>query len=169
MTTEQRLSVLESRCRFEMRVLVAITCATALLGLLGAKALVAPQKLQVTELEVIDEKGNTRIWFGAMEKEKFNMYGARFFNADGKIGVGILDVAQLQLERGKGRVSLMANADGAGMQLSGEGGRPRTMLYASDDHAGIQLVDTKGEVRFFQETHRIKVPGPRVEDPFAAP
>ena len=167
MTIEQRLSHLESRCRFQSRILVTVISVAALVILLGAKVLVAPQKLQVTALEVVDGKGNVRISLGDLSSEKYDLFGARLLDSTGKLGVNILDLGQVQLSKGSGGVSLMATDDGASLQLSGEGLRPRAMLYASSDHSGIQLRDTKGGVSFIQETPRIRIEGHRVTDPFA--
>jgi len=167
MTIEQRLSRLESRCRFQVRLLVAVISIASLVFLLGAKALVAPQKLQVTALEVVDAKGNVRISLGDLSSEDFDLFGARLLDSTGKLGVNILDMGQLRLTKGNGSALLVAKDDGASLQLSGEGLRPRAMVYASSDHSGIQLRDTKGEVRFIQDTPRLEIPGARFADPFA--
>lgn len=173
MTPEQRLSLLENRCRLQSRALVAVVLLGSLALFLGADDPVKPQKLQVTELEVVDAEGNVRILLGGSKQGHIEHFWGKFTSADGKSSALISDYGQLSLRRNDGWAALSAGSKGASLQLSAPGLRPRAMLYAHDDHSGIQLRDTNGEVSFIQETPRIDVPlkprvlGPGAVDPFA--
>jgi hypothetical protein len=169
MTLDKRLSRLESRCRFLSRVIVAIVAAICLTAFVGASNLALPQKLQVSELEVVDSKGNVRIRLGEdaeSKKGQFDIFLAKFTDEHGKVGAVILDKGQILLTQGDSQLVLAAYGNGATVQASAKGLRPRAMFYAFDDHAGIQLRDTNGEISFIQDTPKIRVPGPRAADPF---
>jgi hypothetical protein len=172
MSPEQRLVHLEGRCRLLTRALFVIVVTGVFAVLVGAKGIDAPQRLRVSALEVVDAKGNVRVLLGdlAKIKEEGELYGARIVDADGKTTIDIIDVGQWNIIRGKNLVaSLKTYESGASFQLRCPGGKQSAAIYTANypdgDAAGIQLRDAKEEVRFMQETNRVKRVASTAADP----
>ena len=176
MSPEQRLTLLESRCRILTRTLLGIVFVGGFALVLGAKQADETPRFKVTSLDVIDSKGNVRMSFGSVKEGPEEFFCARIFNAAGEQKVVINDQGQVTLgnpKSGEASVHLGAHDGSATIQLDGKSGRHRAQIYATETdkevaYAGVKLVDVEGEARFIAETPRQKSTKPARDpkDPF---
>ena len=164
MSNEQRIHLLERRCRMLSVALAGFVVVVGIALFSGAAQNDGAKTLQVQALEVVDSNGRVRIRLGDLApsgqkipEAEAGIYGLQVHDATGAVRATVQDWAQLVLEREDGRAVVTADREGAGIQLNGRGGTPRMMFSAQDDYCDIQLRDTNGDVAWRQATPRLKV------------
>jgi hypothetical protein len=155
-TIEQRLEKLEKQAgqwrRMAMRLYGIALAFGAGFILMFALAAVKPDATQdvirAKRLEIVDDKGKTRISLVALPKygpllqfsdDKGNHRAGLSLGADGP-------ALWLEDETGRGRAGLIVDANGPGLRLFDEKSRERAGLTADADGADFALRDKDGKV-----------------------
>jgi hypothetical protein len=172
MTTEQRIEKLERRCRRLMVCIVGLVTVGGLALFSGAAQNDDGKHLRVESLEIVDDAGNVRLQLGRIDAPKpLDVFGFVAKDVGGNTCVAIHDLAQVNLYKGDGSVSIGADSGGASLQLASAGLQPRAMIGVGEDHCTLQLMDTNGAISWEHTTPHIHVPRElkTAGDPFSRP
>ena len=103
--------------------------------------------IQVSKLEIVDEKRNVRIRLGRADAG----YGIVVYDSDGKFWATLTDAplgASMQLRKDGGTIKMLSMKQGCGITIRDTDGKPRAMMLQNQEGSQHILKDQIGKNTF---------------------